>query len=115
MRYGLTGGGARAVEDVFAPASGTNTSVSVLGGFLLVVAILSFSRGMQQLFEQTWELKPLSVRNTLNDLIWIIGLLCYIALSWWIRGLLDGGRIRQSPAWCSYRLPRSFWLGAAGS
>ena len=33
MRYGLTGGGARAVEDVFAPASGTNTSVSVLGGF----------------------------------------------------------------------------------
>jgi uncharacterized BrkB/YihY/UPF0761 family membrane protein len=93
-RYGLTGGGARAVEAVFAPASGTNTDVSVLSGFLLVVAILSFSRGMQRLFEQTWELKPLSVRNTLNDLIWIVGLLCYIAFSWWIRGLLDGGRIQ---------------------
>ena len=93
-RYGLTGGAAKAVEDVFAPASGTDTGVSVLGGFLLLVAILSFSRGMQRLFEQTWGLKPLSVRNTLNDLIWIIGLLCYIFFSWWIRGLLDGGRVQ---------------------
>ena len=93
VRWGLTGGGARAVEDLFAPASGTNTDVSVLGGFLLVVAILSFSRGVQRLFEQTWELKPLSVRNTLNDLIWIIGLVCYIGFGWWVRGLLDGGRI----------------------
>jgi membrane protein len=93
-RYGLTGGGARAVEAVFAPASGTNTDVSVLGALLLVVAILSFSRGVQRLFEQTWELKPLSVRNTLNDLTWIVGLLCYIAFSWWIRGLLDGGRVQ---------------------
>ena len=67
--------------------------MSVLGGFLLVVATLSFSRGVQRLFEQTWELKPLSVRNTLNDLIWIIGLVGFIAFSWWIRGLLDGGRI----------------------
>src|SRR5947209_12556173 len=93
VRYGLTGGGARAVENLLAPASGTNTDVSVLGGFLLVVATLSFSRGVQRLFEQTWELKPLSVRNTLNDLLWIIGLVGFIAFSWWIRGLLDGGRI----------------------
>ena len=93
VRYGLTGGGARAVENLLAPASGTNTDVSVLGGFLLVVATLSFSRGVQRLFEQTWELKPLSVRNTLNDLIWIIGLVGFIGFSWWIRELLDGGRI----------------------
>jgi uncharacterized BrkB/YihY/UPF0761 family membrane protein len=93
VRYGLTGGGARAVEDALAPAAGTNTDVSVLGVFLLVVAILSFSRGVQRLFEQTWELKPLSVRNTLNDLIWILGLVCYIGFSGWIRGLIGGGRI----------------------
>ena len=64
-RYGLTGGGAQAVKDVLVPASGTNTDVSVLGVFLLLVAVLSFSRGVQRLFEQTWELKPLSVRNTI--------------------------------------------------
>lgn len=94
VRYGLTGGGAKAVENIFAPASDASTGVSVLGAFLLVVAVLSFSRGMQRLIELTWELKPLSVRNTLNDLIWIIGLVCYISFSWWIRGLLDGGRIQ---------------------
>lgn len=94
VRYGLTGGGAKAVEDVLSPASGMNTDVSVLGVFLLVVAVLSFSRGVQRLFEQTWELTPLGVRNTLNDLVWIVGLVCYIGFSWWIRGLFDGGRVQ---------------------
>ena len=63
-RYGLTGDGAQAVRDVLAPAGGTNTEISVVGVCLLVVATLSFSRGVQRLFERTWELKPLSVRNT---------------------------------------------------
>ena len=38
-----------------------------------MVAVLSFSRAAQRLFEQTWELKPLSVRNTVNGLLWIAG------------------------------------------
>ncbi len=92
VRYGLTGGGAQAVRDVLSPAGGTSTGVSVFGVFLLVVAVLSFARGMQRLFEQTWELASLSVRNTLNDLIWLVGLVCYTALSWLIRALIDGGR-----------------------
>jgi len=105
VRYGLTGGGAKAVEDLLSPAGGASTDVSVLGGFLLVVAVLSFSRGVQRLVEQTWELSPLSVRNTLNDLVWIIGLVCYVAFSWWVRELLDGGRVQVVaslvliPAW----------------
>ncbi len=90
-RYRLTGGGAQAVKDVLSPAGGTNTDVSVFGVFLLMVAVLSFSRGAQRLFEQTWELKPLSVRNTLNDLVWIGGLVCYIGLSWWIHDIAGGG------------------------
>lgn len=94
VRYGLTDGGADAVKDLLSPASGTNTDVNVLGAVLLVIAVLSFSRGVQRLFEQTWELKPLSVRNTVNDLVWIIGLVCYIGLSWWIRDLVGGGRVR---------------------
>jgi uncharacterized BrkB/YihY/UPF0761 family membrane protein len=93
-RYHLTGGGAEAVTDVLAPPSGTSVSVNVLGLLLLVVAILSFSRGVQRLFEQTWELKPLSVRNTLNDLIWIGGLSFYLVANGWIHGLLDRSRLQ---------------------
>jgi membrane protein len=94
VRFGLTGGGAKAVEDVLAPAGGTNTDVSLLGAFLLVLAVLSFARGVQRLVEQTWELRPLSVRNTVNDLIWIGGLVCYIVVTFWIHQLLNGGRVQ---------------------
>ena len=93
-RYGLTGGGAQAVRDVLAPASGTSTDVGVIGAFLLLLATLSFSRGMQRLFEQTWELKPLSVRNTVNDLIWIVGLVLYVGFSWWIERVIHTGRLQ---------------------
>lgn len=93
-RYGLTGGGAQAVRDVLTPASGTSTDVGVLGFFVLIVACLSFSRAMQRLFERTWELKPLSIRNTVNDLLWIVGLVAYIGFSWWIHELIGGGRVQ---------------------
>ena len=73
-RYDLTGGGAEAVEDIFSPASGTETSLGIIGFLFLMVAVLSFSRGVQRLIEQTWELDPLSVRNTFNGLLWIGGL-----------------------------------------
>jgi uncharacterized BrkB/YihY/UPF0761 family membrane protein len=80
-RYELTGGGAEAVKDVFAPPTGTSTSLGVLGVLFLLVAVLSFTRGVQRLFEQAWELKPLSVRNTPNGLLWIAGLGAYLAVT----------------------------------
>ena len=80
-RYDLTGGGAEAVKDVFSPASGTETSLGIIGFLFLMVTVLSFTRAVQRLVEQTWELEPLSVRNTFNGLLWIGGLGLYAALS----------------------------------
>jgi len=91
-RYDLSGGGAEAVRDVFSPASGTSTSVGIVGFLFLLVAALSFSRAVQRLFEQTWELKPLSVRNTFNGLLWLVGLAVYVSAS----GLLHAGLGRSS-------------------
>jgi membrane protein len=87
-RYDLTGGGAEAVRDVFSPAAGADTSIGFIGFFLFLVAVLSFTRTVQRLFEQTWELKPLSVRNTVNGLLWIGGLTLYVAVSGFVRGVL---------------------------
>src|SRR4051812_1795179 len=70
-RYDLTGGGAEAVTEIFAPPDGASTTIGIVGFFFLLVAVLSFTRGVQRLFEQTWELEPLSVRNTFNGLRWI--------------------------------------------
>ena len=92
-RYELTGGGAEAVKDVFAPPTGTSTSVGILGVLFLLVAVLSFTRGVQRLIEQTWELEPLSVRNTFNGLLWIGGLTAYLALSGVLHGVLEHSRL----------------------
>jgi uncharacterized BrkB/YihY/UPF0761 family membrane protein len=87
-RYELTGGGAEAVQAMFAPAAGESTSIGLLGLFFLVLAVLSFTRAVQRLFEQTWELKPLSVRNSLNGLLWIGGLAVFMTVSGLIRAAL---------------------------
>ena len=88
-RWDLTGGGAEAVKEAFSPAAGTETDVTLLGLLLIVVAVLSFTRGTQRLFEQSWELKPLSVRNTANGLLWIAGLTAYLLVSGWIHNAVD--------------------------
>jgi uncharacterized BrkB/YihY/UPF0761 family membrane protein len=92
-RYELTGGGAEAVTDVFSPASGTSTSLGIVGFLFLMVTVLSFSRAVQRLVEQTWELEPLSVRNTFNGLLWIGGLGLYAALSGLLQVALGQSRL----------------------
>jgi uncharacterized BrkB/YihY/UPF0761 family membrane protein len=92
-RYELTGGGADAVNAMFAPAGGASTSLGLLGFVFLLVAVLSFTRAVQRLFEQTWELKPLSVRNTLNGLLWIAGLTLYLGISGVVHGVIGRGAL----------------------
>jgi uncharacterized BrkB/YihY/UPF0761 family membrane protein len=92
-RYELTGGGAEAVTDVFSPASGTSTSLGIVGFLFLMVTVLSFSRAVQRLVELTWELSPLSVRNTFNGLLWIAGLGLYAALSGLLQAALGQSRL----------------------
>ena len=88
-RYDLTGDGAAAVRNLFAQPSGTETTLGILGVLFLLVAALSFSRAVQRLFEQTWELSPLSVRNTFSGLLWVVGLAAYLALNGFIHGELE--------------------------
>jgi membrane protein len=97
-RYELTGGGAEAVKDIFAPPTGTSTSIGIIGFLFLMVAVLSFTRAVQRLFEQGWELSPLSVRNTFNGLLWIGGLALYVALSGVLHAVLGRSRLELSAA-----------------
>jgi membrane protein len=97
-RYGLTGGGAEAVKDIFSSPAGTSTSLGIAGVLFLLVAVLSFSRGVQRLIEQTWELSPLSVRNTFNGLLWIGGLTLYLALGGVLHAALGRTRLELGAA-----------------
>jgi membrane protein len=112
-RYELTGGGADAVRDIFAPPSGASTSLGIVGFLFLMIAVLSFTRGVQRLFEQTWELKPLSVRNTFNGLLWVGGLVLYGGLSGVIHAVLGRSRLELTAALLDIPLSLVFlvWSG----
>jgi uncharacterized BrkB/YihY/UPF0761 family membrane protein len=109
-RYELTGGGAEAVRDVFSPPAGMSTSLGMVGFLFLMVAVLSFSRAVQRLFEQTWELSPLSVRNTFNGLLWIGGLAAYLAVSGLIHAVLGRSRLELTAALLAAPLTAAFLL-----
>jgi membrane protein len=112
-RYDLTGGGAEAVSDVFSPASGTSTSLGIIGFLFLMVTVLSFSRAVQRLVEQTWELDPLSVRNTFNGVLWIGGLGLYAALSGLLQVALGRSNVDLAAALLALPLSAVFliWSG----
>jgi uncharacterized BrkB/YihY/UPF0761 family membrane protein len=112
-RYDLTGGGAEAVKDVFSPASGTSTSLGIIGFLFLMVTVLSFTRAVQRLVEQTWELDPLSVRNTFNGLLWIGGLGLYAAISSLLQVALGRSNVDLAAALLAVPLSAVFliWSG----
>jgi membrane protein len=86
------------VRDIFSPPTGSSTSIGILGFLFLMIAVLSYSRAVQRLFEQTWELTPLSVRNTFNGLLWIVGLAAYVAASGALHAVLGRTRLELSAA-----------------
>nr|WP_244320368.1 MULTISPECIES: YhjD/YihY/BrkB family envelope integrity protein [Streptomyces] len=90
-RYGLTDEGATAVNALFSPEQG-QVDAGVLGVLFLAVSALSFTRALQRLFEQAWELRSLSVRNTRNGLGWLLSGACYMAVSGLIQALPSESR-----------------------
>ncbi|MEU6239253.1 YhjD/YihY/BrkB family envelope integrity protein, partial [Kitasatospora sp. NPDC047058] len=111
-RYGLSGDGAEAVRNMLSSSSGWST-VGIFGIVFLLVSVLSFARASQRLFEQGWELQPLSVRNTVNGLKWITVLAVYAALSGWVHAVLGRRPLELAAAVVEAPLTAAFliWSG----
>jgi membrane protein len=69
--FHLTGSAAQTVKLAFAPAGAVQSSVTLLGFVLLVYSMLSFSRGLQRLYEAAFRLPTLGMRNTPRALLWL--------------------------------------------
>ncbi|MEU2431320.1 hypothetical protein ABZ611_17710 [Streptomyces sp. NPDC007861] len=112
-RYHLTGAGATAVSSLFSPAEGTSVSFGIFGVVFLTISVLSFARAAQRLFEQTWELKPLSVRNTRNGMWWILTLAGYAAVTALLSALLGGYALGLVALACEVPVTAAFlvWSG----
>ncbi|WP_445280264.1 hypothetical protein [Streptomyces sp. DSM 118148] len=111
--YGLTGAGAAAVSSLFSSSEEPSASFGVFGVIFLMISVLSFTRAAQRLFEQTWELKPLSVRNTRNGLWWILSLGGYAAVMALLSALLGGYALGLVALACEVPVTAAFlvWSG----
>ncbi|MFF0199997.1 YhjD/YihY/BrkB family envelope integrity protein [Streptomyces sp. NPDC005017] len=112
-RYHLSGAGADAVDSLFSPTENASTGAGVFGVVFLTISVLSFARASQRLFEQTWDLRPLSVRNSRNGLWWILSLGGYAVVTGWITTVIGGRELGLVAAVCEAVVTAVFlvWSG----
>src|SRR4051812_16162386 len=88
--FHLTGAAAQTVQLAFAPIGNVQSSVTALGLVLLLYSALSFSRGLQRLYEGAFGLPTLGRRNTPRAILWLAFLAATLALRPLITGQLSG-------------------------
>lgn len=86
----LKAGAASAVREAFAPAGDVESQVSALGGLLLVVSALSFTRALQRLYQLAWDQPKLGLRATKWGLIWLVIAIVVVTVRPAVLGGLDG-------------------------
>jgi membrane protein len=106
-RFDLEGAAARSVEQAFTSSQTVEDSASVLGILLVIISALSFSRGMQRLYEGAYRLPQLGMRNTRWGLAWIALLVVYATVRPWIAGLFDGDLAQVISSLC---LAVALWI-----
>ncbi len=79
-RMELKGSAAESVHVAFAPAGTVESSVTTLGVVLLIVSALSFTRGLQRLYELAFNLPNRGMRNTKWGIVWLL-VVCALTLA----------------------------------
>ncbi|CUU59593.1 membrane protein [Parafrankia irregularis] len=95
-RMGLNHDAAMAVERLFTPRSGTTVSGwSVLGVLWLVLGGVSLAASIQVVYERVFRLSPAGLRGLRHQVIWLSGLLVFLAGSTALGAVLTGTAVGQ--------------------
>jgi membrane protein len=78
-RFDLEGDAATVVKEAFTSTE-DQTTVTVFSVFVLVFSVLSFTRRLQRLYEETWGLEPRGLRGTGAGLLWLAFFAAYVIL-----------------------------------
>jgi len=89
-RLELDGAAADSVRQAFAPVGQVQSGVTALSIALLVFSGLSFTRGLQRLYEGAFSLPTLGMRNTKWGLLWLIVVSFLATMRPIVLGGLDG-------------------------
>ena len=76
-KFDLSGSAATTVRAAFTSPSSVQDSLSVLSVLFLMISALSFSRGMQRLYEGAYRQPTLGMRNTARGLAWLLVIVVY--------------------------------------
>jgi membrane protein len=79
-RFDLTGNAAESVTDAFSSGSSVEDSLSLLGIMLLIISALSFTRGLQRIYEASYGLESRGWKGTRSGLAWLLALGVYLTI-----------------------------------
>jgi membrane protein len=105
-RFELSGTAAASVREAFAVPTTVEDGVSALGLALLVVSALSFTRGLQRLYEAAYRLPARGMRGTWSGLAWLGAVGVFLTIRPVVAGLFDGPVLRLA---VSLALAAALW------
>jgi membrane protein len=79
-RLGLSGVGASATRTLFASSGEVRGAVSVIGLVIVLYSMRSFTRGLQRVYLDVWQLQPQRLDALVRQMTWIVGFILYITL-----------------------------------
>jgi membrane protein len=89
-RFDLEGDAAASVREAFTATSSVTDSTSVFSLLLLIASALSFTRGLQRLYESVYGLPALGMRGTPAGLTWLVAVVAFLTVRPLLSGLFDG-------------------------
>jgi membrane protein len=69
---GLRGASASTLKQLIGTGGDLQVDTTGLEVLILIISALSFIRALQRAYEQVWELKPLSLKNTPRQMVWLL-------------------------------------------
>lgn len=92
-RLGLAGQADQAVQTLLSKQGHVAGGVTVVGLLVVLASATAFTRSLQRVYENAWQVPRLGLRGTLRGVIWLVGLVAYLALLALALRLVGGGPI----------------------
>jgi membrane protein len=92
-RLGLSGETDAAVQHLVAGRSDLRGGITVLGTIVVLASATSFTRALQRVYEAAWALPRLGLKGSIRGLVWLAGMVAYVALLGIALRLAGGGTV----------------------
>jgi membrane protein len=79
-KIGLSGATGTDVQNLVASRDALRNSLSIIGVLVVFVSATSFTRALQRVYQNAWELPKAGIRASIFGLEWLVGLAAYLAL-----------------------------------